>query len=100
MIPLEDICEKFILISIKLDPKKRKTYCQLEISNSRYGKYLVPLKNKIVKEKLWVGDEFVGTLRLEMKPDFIGDNPETIEIGTASYQLMELKKNGEIFYRI
>lgn len=63
---------------------------------TKEGIYAIVIREK----KFYPGEKYSLSLNLgELSPDFVGDDPKKMKIGTCSYEIQEIKnKNGEIVY--
>lgn len=81
------------------------TVCSIELVKK--GNFRVNFETKegtygivIQRKKFYPGEKYHLSLDLgELSPDFIGDDPKKMTIGTCSYEIQEIKnKAGEIVY--
>jgi hypothetical protein len=52
------------------------------------------------RKDFFVGDRYKAVLKVYIPPDFLGDNPKTMKIGTCCYRVDSLTdKKGRVIYK-
>ncbi len=87
------------LILIKLELSKQdpeRTYLSFK-SKKQGDNYSLAIKTQRARD-FWIGETYQAKVDLEISPDFLGDDPKKMRIGTVSREIKQLSYNGSILY--